>query len=29
MSLELVLGGALGVTLLILFLAALLGPERF
>lgn len=29
MSLELVLGGALGVALLILFLAALLRPERF
>ncbi len=29
MSLDLVLGGALGVALVILFLAALLRPERF
>lgn len=29
MSLELVLGGVLGVALLILFLAALVRPERF
>jgi K+-transporting ATPase KdpF subunit len=29
MSLELLLGGALGAALLILFLAALLRPERF
>ena len=29
MSVELVLGGALGVALLVLFLAALLRPERF
>ncbi len=29
MSLDLVLGGALGVALLILFLAALARPERF
>jgi|CXWL01.1.fsa_nt_gi hypothetical protein len=29
MSLDLVLGGALGVSLLVLFLTALVRPERF
>ena len=29
MSLEFILGGALGAALLVLFLAALLRPERF
>ncbi len=29
MSLDLILGGALGAALLVLFLAALLRPERF
>jgi hypothetical protein len=29
MSLDLLLGGALGVSLLVLFLAALVRPERF